>query len=60
MCSFYMVRESEGEFQYGNYWKEVEDLRSVILFLTSQGHKVKAIVGHSKGGSFKPITTKVI
>lgn len=43
--------ESEGEFQYGNYWKEVEDLRSVILFLTSQGHKVKAIVGHSKGGN---------
>lgn len=43
--------ESEGEFQYGNYWKEVEDLRFVILSLTSQGHKVKAIVGHSKGGN---------
>ncbi|KAI5077246.1 hypothetical protein GOP47_0007070 [Adiantum capillus-veneris] len=42
--------ESDGEFHYGNYWKEVEDLRSVICYLAAQGHKVKAIVGHSKGG----------
>ncbi|MCO5574276.1 hypothetical protein L7F22_028058 [Adiantum nelumboides] len=43
--------ESDGEFQYGNYWKEVDDLRSVICFLTAQGNKVRAIVGHSKGGN---------
>lgn len=43
--------ESEGEFQYGNYWKEVEDLRSVVHHLIAQGHRVKAIIGHSKGGN---------
>eukprot|EP00249_Psilotum_nudum_P015549 c25386_g1_i1 orf=401-1270(-) len=43
--------ESEGEFQYGNYWKEVEDLRSVVLHWVRQGRLMRAIVGHSKGGN---------
>lgn len=43
--------ESEGEFQYGNYWKEVDDLRSVVVHWVQQGRRVKALVGHSKGGN---------
>ncbi|KAH7428526.1 hypothetical protein KP509_09G005500 [Ceratopteris richardii] len=43
--------ESDGEFQYGNYLKEVEDLRSVICHLIAKGHNVKALIGHSKGGN---------
>ena len=42
--------ESEGTFQYGNYWKEVDDLRAVVQHFSSQGWKIKAIIGHSKGG----------
>ena len=49
---YFQIRESDGEFEFGNYWKEVEDLRSVILYLKAQGHKVKAILGHSKGTCF--------
>lgn len=43
--------ESEGEFAYGNYWHEVEDLRAVVEFLTSQGLRVVCVAGHSKGGN---------
>ncbi|BBN05237.1 uncharacterized protein MPTK1_3g11480 [Marchantia polymorpha subsp. ruderalis] len=43
--------ESEGEFAYGNYWKEVEDLRAVIEYWRSQGREITAIIGHSKGGN---------
>lgn len=43
--------ESEGEFQFGNYSKEAEDLHSVVLHWMLKGRIVKAIVGHSKGGS---------
>lgn len=43
--------ESEGEFQFGNYSKEVEDLHSVVVHWIQQGRIVKAIMGHSKGGS---------
>lgn len=42
--------ESEGSFQYGNYRREVEDLRAVILYFQKQNRKVCAIAGHSKGG----------
>ncbi|KXG32772.1 uncharacterized protein LOC8078632 isoform X2 [Sorghum bicolor] len=42
--------ESEGEFQYGNYRKEADDLHSVVSHLY-QKYDVTAIVGHSKGGS---------
>lgn len=43
--------ESEGSFEYGNYWREVEDLRVVILHFLRQKHGARAIVGHSKGGN---------
>eukprot|EP00897_Mesotaenium_endlicherianum_P004123 jgi/Mesen1/3739/ME000204S03006 len=43
--------ESQGKFAYGNYWKEVEDLHSVIKYWQSQNRKVYSIVGHSKGGN---------
>ncbi|CAA7393346.1 unnamed protein product [Spirodela intermedia] len=43
--------ESGGSFQFGNYWKEVDDLRAVILHFSSQGWKINAIIGHSKGGN---------
>ncbi|KAH7653867.1 Feruloyl esterase protein [Dioscorea alata] len=43
--------ESEGLFQYGNYRREVEDLRAVILYFQTQNRKVCAIAGHSKGGN---------
>ncbi|KAJ6803035.1 uncharacterized protein M6B38_133690 [Iris pallida] len=42
--------ESEGVFQYGNYRKEAEDLRAVILCLSAT-HEIGAILGHSKGGN---------
>lgn len=43
--------DSEGSFQYGNYWREVDDLRAVILYFSGQKRQVDAIVGHSKGGN---------
>lgn len=42
--------ESEGEFQYGNYRKEADDLHSVVSYLYQEKYDVTAIVGHSKGG----------
>ncbi|PNT70804.1 hypothetical protein BRADI_2g18431v3 [Brachypodium distachyon] len=42
-------RESEGEFQCGNYQKEAEDLRSVVSYLSEQKYDIIALVGHSKG-----------
>lgn len=42
-------RESEGSFQYGNYHREVEDLRSVIEYFTGVKRTIIAILGHSKG-----------
>ncbi|XP_057537421.1 uncharacterized protein LOC130815092 [Amaranthus tricolor] len=42
--------ESDGLFAYGNYMKEVEDLRAVVEHFNSANHIVSAIVGHSKGG----------
>ena len=43
-----LFRESQGEFQYGNYRKEADDLHSVVAHLY-QKYDVTAIVGHSKG-----------
>lgn len=43
--------ESQGEFAYGNYWREVEDLRAVIEYWKAQGRRVETIIGHSKGGN---------
>ncbi|KAL3532629.1 hypothetical protein ACH5RR_006150 [Cinchona calisaya] len=43
--------ESEGTFQYGNYWREVADLRSVVEYFSGTNRRIAAILGHSKGGN---------
>lgn len=45
-----VTRESEGSFEYGNYWREDEDLRAVIEHFNGKNCVVTAILGHSKGG----------
>ncbi|GLT79093.1 hypothetical protein SLA2020_505990 [Shorea laevis] len=42
--------ESEGQFEYGNYFREADDLRSVIQHFNGANRMVAAILGHSKGG----------
>lgn len=42
--------ESDGEFSFGNYTKEVEDLHAVVEHFKGANRIVSAIVGHSKGG----------
>lgn len=42
--------ESEGQFEYGNYRKEADDLHSVVLYLCQKSYDIAAVVGHSKGG----------
>lgn len=43
--------ESEGSFQYGNYWREADDLHAVIQHFYGANRVVSAILGHSKGGN---------
>nr|VDD33999.1 unnamed protein product [Brassica oleracea] len=43
--------ESQGSFEYGNYRREAEDLRSVLQHLRGENRDISAIIGHSKGGS---------
>ncbi|CAA2992169.1 Hypothetical predicted protein [Olea europaea subsp. europaea] len=43
--------ESEGSFQFGNEFREAEDLRAVIEYFTGANRTVAAILGHSKGGN---------
>ncbi|XP_076889203.1 putative uncharacterized protein YDL057W isoform X1 [Bidens hawaiensis] len=43
--------ESEGSFEFGNYRKEVDDLKAVIQHFTEANRAVSAIIGHSKGGN---------
>ncbi|KAK8446584.1 hypothetical protein SEVIR_9G509500v4 [Setaria viridis] len=43
--------ESEGTFEYGNYYKEVDDLHDVILHFKKHKRDTCAIAGHSKGGN---------
>ncbi|XP_057958356.1 uncharacterized protein LOC131151134 isoform X1 [Malania oleifera] len=43
--------ESEGSFQYGNYRREAEDLRAVVLYFRGEKRMITAIIGHSKGGN---------
>ncbi|XP_008808151.1 putative uncharacterized protein YDL057W isoform X1 [Phoenix dactylifera] len=43
--------ESEGVFQYGNYRREADDLRAVVLYWSEQKYEISAILGHSKGGN---------
>lgn len=46
---FLVFRESQGSFQYGNYRREAEDLRSVLQHLRGENRGISAIIGHSKG-----------
>ncbi|CAN8278072.1 unnamed protein product [Cochlearia groenlandica] len=47
LCCF---RESEGDFYYGNYIHEADDLHSVIQHFSNTNRVVTVILGHSKGG----------
>ncbi|KAH7651185.1 Feruloyl esterase protein [Dioscorea alata] len=42
--------ESQGQFQFGNYRKEAEDLHAIVQHFSEKGYEVITIVGHSKGG----------
>ncbi|AES65449.2 esterase/lipase/thioesterase family protein [Medicago truncatula] len=42
--------ESEGSFQYGNYWGEVDELHAVVQHFRESNRAIPAIFGHSKGG----------
>ncbi|KAK7265381.1 hypothetical protein RJT34_33000 [Clitoria ternatea] len=42
--------ESEGSFEFGHYWREVDDLHAVTQYFHEANRTVIAIVGHSKGG----------
>jgi uncharacterized protein len=42
--------DSEGKFTIGGYKSEVEDIKTVVDWSRSQGYKVVALIGHSKGG----------
>lgn len=46
---FFPSRESEGSFQYGNYFREADDLHAVIQHLNGTNRVTTAILGHSKG-----------
>ncbi|KAF8406879.1 hypothetical protein HHK36_006000 [Tetracentron sinense] len=43
--------ESEGSFQYGDYHREADDLRAVVLHFHKAERVINAIIGHSKGGN---------
>lgn len=43
--------ESEGQFDFCAYAKEVEDIRASVEYLRSLGKRVVAVVGHSKGAA---------
>ena len=45
----FLFRESEGTFQYGNYFREADDLHSVIQHFREANCVTSAILGHSKG-----------
>ncbi|GJR88981.1 alpha/beta hydrolases superfamily protein [Tanacetum coccineum] len=43
--------DSGGSFQYGNNYREVDDLRSVMQCFEQEKRFVTAIIGYSKGGN---------
>lgn len=43
--------ESEGSFEFGNYWREVDDIHSVAQHFHEANRRVMAIIGHSKGAN---------
>lgn len=42
--------ESEGSFQFGNYYREADDLHAVIRHFREANRVINTILGHSKGG----------
>ncbi|KAF2302707.1 hypothetical protein GH714_001300 [Hevea brasiliensis] len=40
--------ESEGSFAYGNYWREVDDLRAVVEHFSGANHAIGKWVGKTK------------
>ncbi|XP_024963130.1 uncharacterized protein LOC112503299 isoform X2 [Cynara cardunculus var. scolymus] len=48
---FDFAGNGEGSFQYGNYYREVDDLRAVMQYFDQEKRSVAAIIGHSKGGN---------
>ncbi|XP_022639670.1 uncharacterized protein LOC106769539 isoform X2 [Vigna radiata var. radiata] len=42
--------ESDGSFEFGHYWREVDDLHDVIQHFHRANRIVTLIIGHSKGG----------
>jgi alpha/beta superfamily hydrolase len=42
---------SQGEFSFGEYSRDVEDLRDAVTYLRSQGLTVKGVAGHSKAAA---------
>ncbi|TYG64200.1 hypothetical protein ES288_D06G089400v1 [Gossypium darwinii] len=52
--------ESEGSFQYGNYYREADDLHAVIQHFSGESHVVSAILGHSKGGIEYRVTEEAL
>uniref|UniRef100_A0A2P2KW83 Serine aminopeptidase S33 domain-containing protein n=2 Tax=Rhizophora mucronata TaxID=61149 RepID=A0A2P2KW83_RHIMU len=51
--------ESEGLFQYGNYCREAEDLRSVVQHFCGEKRVITAVIGHSKGVFVIPFSVYV-
>ncbi|KAI3792552.1 hypothetical protein L2E82_06434 [Cichorium intybus] len=43
--------DTEGSFQYRNYYREVDDLQAVMQYVMDQNHSLAAIIGHIKGGN---------
>lgn len=43
--------ESEGSSQYGNYYREADDLHAVVQHFREQNRVIVAVIGHSKGGN---------
>ncbi|CAG9460532.1 unnamed protein product [Pedinophyceae sp. YPF-701] len=43
--------ESEGTFQFGNYYQEAGEIRTAVEALQDRGMHVRALLGHSKGAN---------
>ncbi|KAE8705888.1 Detected protein of confused Function [Hibiscus syriacus] len=43
--------ESEGPPQFGGFYREADDIRTVVQHFSGENRVVSAILGHSKGGS---------
>lgn len=37
--------DSEGTFEFGNYWKEVEDIRAAVRYLRNEDLEISGLVG---------------